>query len=264
MSVNEFIEKVADGTLKEIDIISFCSNYNKDIVELLAFDMWAYSVSLQEPKTSNKRKDEAVQQQKDKDDKLDYSALLREPSTPNNTRAIERIDEALQLMEKHFGFTLFSNPQSEQAPPEPQQQQTTDAQSLNTEPKQAPPEPQQESKGPTASTIPTINDTDKEKLVFGNALQKQYMTLNNGCYKWTLTKSLLAYMCGRLFCGDKIKEDDSDYSKEYKKGNTQMPAQEVKALFGGVDVASNRYSIKAPPRNFWKVDALFKNNGASR
>lgn len=136
--------------------------------------------------------------------------------------------------------------------------QTTDAQSLNPEPQQEQPEPEQ-----TASTIPTINDTDKEKLVFGNALQKQYMSLKNGCYKWTLTKSLLAYMCGRLYCGDKIKEDSSDYSQKYIKGNTQMPAKEVKALFG-VDVASNRYSIKAPPRNSWKVDELFKSNGASK
>ncbi|WP_279147804.1 hypothetical protein [Segatella bryantii] len=126
------------------------------------------------------------------------------------------------------------------------------------QPQQA--QPKQET---TASTIPTINDTDKEKSVFGKALQKQYMSLNNGSYKWTLTKSLLAYMCGRLYCGDRIKEDNSDYSQNYIKGNTQMPAQEVKALFG-VDVASNRYSLKTPPRNSWKVDELFKRNGASK
>lgn len=136
--------------------------------------------------------------------------------------------------------------------------QTTDAQSLNPEPQQA--QPKQET---TASTIPTINDTEKEKSVFEKALQKQYMSLNNGSYKWTLKKSLLAYMCGRLYCGDRIKEDNSDYRQIYIKGNTQMPAQEVKALFG-VDVASNRYSLKTPPRNSWKVDELFKRNGASK
>lgn len=128
------------------------------------------------------------------------------------------------------------------------------------------PEPQQEQTGTeqTASTIPTIKDTDKERFVFRNALQKQYMTLQSGCYKWCLNKTLLAYMCGRLYCGDRIKEDVIDYSKVYIKGKTQMPAQEVKALFGGVDVAANRYSIKAPPRNSWKVDELFERNGASK
>lgn len=124
------------------------------------------------------------------------------------------------------------------------------------------PEPQQ-NKQDIPQEIQTIHDTDKERLVFGNALQKQYMTLQNGCYKWILRKSLLAYMCGRLYCGDRIKEDDSDYSTEYIKGKNQMPAKEVKALFGD-DVASNRYSIRTPPRDSWKIDELFKKNGASK
>lgn len=133
---------------------------------------------------------------------------------------------------------------------EPQQGGNSHCKKNNLEP-----EFQQEHQEPTTSTIPTIKDTEKERNVFENALKKQYMTLNNGCYKWNLTKSLLAYMCGKLYCDDRIKEDD--YNLEYKKGKAQMPAQEVKKLFGGVDVASNRYSIKAPPRNSWKVDELF-------
>lgn len=170
-------------------------------------------------------------------------------------------------VDSYIGSMELAQKYIDALPKEPQRaqpEQTTDAQSLNPEPEQAAPEPQQEHQEATTSTIPTINDTDKEKFVFGNALQKQYMKLKNGCYIWTLTKSLLAYMCGRLYCGDRIKEDATDYSKEYVRGNTQMSAKEVKALFGGVDVASNRYSIKAPPRNSWKVDELFKNNGASK
>lgn len=123
-------------------------------------------------------------------------------------------------------------------------------------------EPQQ-NKQDIPQEIPTIYNTDKERLVFGNALEKQYMSLKDGKYKWTLTYRLLAYMCGRLYCGDRIKEDNSDYSQEYVKGKTRMPRQEVKALFE-VDVASNRYSLKAPPMNSWKVDDLFKSNGASK
>ena len=121
-------------------------------------------------------------------------------------------------------------------------------------------EPQQEQ--PDQPPIPTIKDSDKEKLVFGNALQKQYMSLTNGCYKWHLSKALLAYMCGRLYCGDRVKEVDNDHIK-YHKGYTQLPAKEVNRLFG-VKVASNRYSIKSTPRSYWKVDELFKDNGASK
>lgn len=127
------------------------------------------------------------------------------------------------------------------------------------EPETEEPQPEQ-----TNLTIPTIQNTDKERSVFYKALEKGYMVLIDKCYKWNLSKSLLAYMCGKLYCGDRIKEDDTDYSREYIKGNIQLPAQEVKELFGGVDVASNRYVIKEPPRNNWKIDELFTNKGASR
>ena len=46
------------------------------------------------------------------------------------------------------------------------------------------------------------------------------------------------------------------------KQETDLQTGEVKDLFG-VDVASNRYSLKSPPRNSWKVDELFKSNGAN-
>lgn len=144
-----------------------------------------------------------------------------------------------------------------------QSNQAADAKISNQEIEQAVNDPRKENKKQTASEIPTIRNTDKERLVFGNALKKQYMTLENGRYKWSESKSLLAYMCGRLYCDDRIKEDESDYSMKYVKGYSQMPAKEVKNLFG-IDVASNRYAINGPPRYSWKVDDLFKNNEASR
>ncbi len=124
------------------------------------------------------------------------------------------------------------------------------------------PEPQQAKESPQEqqpSKIPTIYDNEKERMVFGRALEKGYMKIVNGCYKWHKSKSLLAYMCGKLYCGDKVKEDD--YGDELQKGNNQMPASEVKRLFGA-DVASNRYSLKNPPRQYYLVDDLFK--GASK
>lgn len=164
-------------------------------------------------------------------------------------------DELSILMEH---YSELEEMEQNHLPCATQPEKSDDTKSLTPEPQQE--QPKLET---TATKIPTIKDTDKEKLVFGNALQKQYMSLNNGCYRWSLAKSLLAYMCGRLYCGDRIKEDDSSYNQVYIKGNTQMPAQEVKDLFG-VDVASNRYSLKSPPRNSWKVDELFKSNGANK
>ena len=75
--------------------------------------------------------------------------------------------------------------------PEPQQEQGNTLQE-----QQAAPEGNQE-----PQQILTINNTTKEKMVFGRALAKEYMELINGCYMWKKSKSLLAYMCGRLYCG---------------------------------------------------------------
>ena len=105
--------------------------------------------------------------------------------------------------------------------------------------------------------IPTIAKTDKEYIMFGEALRREYMYLENGCYHWNLTKSLLAYMCGYIYCGDRIKENEEDGNETYKKGSTQLPAQEVNALFSGVAVDASRNVIHLP-KNRWKINDLIK------
>lgn len=239
MTTKEFILGVADGELSKKDILDYAKEYFTTCSELdsLLIKMTAQTMNEPEIVFTGDRDGDGLEEIKD----ISRVSIVEKKQE-------DRLFEAMGIIEAYK--ENLEIPHREQA--------TTDAQSLN-------PEPQQELQRieQTASTILTINDTDKEKLVFGNALQKQYMSLDNGSYKWTLSKSLLAYLCGRLYCGDRIKEDESDYRTEYIKGRTQMPAQEVKALFG-VDVASNRYSIKTPPRNSWKVDELFKSNGASK
>lgn len=103
--------------------------------------------------------------------------------------------------------------------------------------------------------IPLLRGTQQEIDVFGKALQKGYMSLCNGGYKWTKSKRLLAYMCGRLYCGDRIREDDND-DIHYKKGRQQLPAKELKALFNE-NVGANRDVMTAPPRGHWIIDDLF-------
>ncbi len=111
--------------------------------------------------------------------------------------------------------------------------------------------------------IPTINGTNLERTVFGNALQMGYMSLENGCYQWKKSKALLAYMCGRLYCDDSVTGADSYHTGEYIKGCRQLPATAVKRLFG-VDVANNRCVMKQLPRGSWTVDELFKDKGANK
>ena len=133
----------------------------------------------------------------------------------------------------------------QQEQPEPQQ----------GEQEQQPQQGEQEQQNEKGKEIPTLKNTDKERLVFGNALMKQYMSLDKDKYKWHKPYNLLAYMCGRLYCGDRVIDID------LKKGYRQMPRTAVKELFSGIDVANNRYSMKEPPTDYWIIDDLFKDKG---
>ena len=106
--------------------------------------------------------------------------------------------------------------------------------------------------------IPTVHGLKDEFLVYSKAIEKGYMTLENGCYKWTLAKNLLAYMCGRLYCNDKIRDETNDYTQKYIKGKVRkMPQTELKKLFN-YDVADARHQIKnTPPQNSFYIDILF-------
>ena len=106
--------------------------------------------------------------------------------------------------------------------------------------------------------IITINNTDLEISVFGKAITKGYITLKpDGTYEWNKTNRLLAYMCGRLYCGDRVREDKNDYTTEYKKGRGTLPAKELKKLFGA-DVGKTRDNIDVPG-HYDIIDELFNN-----
>ena len=106
--------------------------------------------------------------------------------------------------------------------------------------------------------IITINNTDLEISVYNKAITKEYMTQKpDGTYKWNKTNRLLAYMCGRLYCGDRVREDKSDYTTKYKKGRGKLPAKELKKLFG-VDIGKTRDNIDVPG-HYDIIDELFNN-----
>ena len=60
--------------------------------------------------------------------------------------------------------------------------------------------------------MPKILDTDTARKVFAKAIEAGYITECGSFYKWNNSKVLLAYMCGRIYCGDK-----SNYSKIEEK-----------------------------------------------
>ena len=137
--------------------------------------------------------------------------------------------------------------------PEPQQGQITPE--GNEQAPDTTPEPPQ---------VPTIKNTDRERWVYGIALEKGYIRENGDGVSYSITetinKSAIAYMCGRLYCFDKVIGGYiSNIAHELPRG--------IKKLFGGTDIAQKRQSMiwKAkynekytPHDDYKKIDDIFK------
>ena len=46
---------------------------------------------------------------------------------------------------------------------------------------------------------------DKGKPYFENAINEGFLVVNGSNYQWKKSKVLLAYFCGKIYCGDSIK-----------------------------------------------------------
>ncbi len=51
--------------------------------------------------------------------------------------------------------------------------------------------------------LPERLDTELARKIFARAIDAGFMEENGAHYKWKLSKALLAYMCGRIYCGDR-------------------------------------------------------------
>ena len=116
--------------------------------------------------------------------------------------------------------------------------------------------------------LPTIYDDEetkqKEQRVFYKAIKNRWMELNKARkgYIWKKEKGYnhLAYMCGRLYCNDYVREDHNGNTIVKKGGRFGKGiAAKLKVIFGGVDVSNNRSQVigKKPPQDYRKIDILF-------
>lgn len=156
---------------------------------------------------------------------------------------------------------------------EPQQKPNKSAggELAGCEPK-TPPEPT--GKPIVKESLPTIYDDEEmknlEQHVFYNAItsKNKWMTLNadGKGYKWNKKKNLLAYLCGRLYWGDKVcldkvamkqSGDGYDIYKLDKSDDTLPEPGRLRSLFG-VDVSNNRSQLKEPPQRWQEIDKLFE------
>ena len=97
--------------------------------------------------------------------------------------------------------------------------------------------------------------------VFAKAIEAGYMSEKDSHYKWNDSKVLLAYMCGRIYCGDKPVYSDMDEKSFWKFGRLGVfPDTELSNLFEMPDLGQSRSNRKdlAVPAKSKEIDKFFE------
>ena len=97
--------------------------------------------------------------------------------------------------------------------------------------------------------------------VFAKAIEAGYMSEKDSHYKWNDSKVLLAYMCGRIYCGDKPVYSDTDEKSFWKFGRLGVfPDTELSNLFEMPDLGQSRSNRKdlAVPAKSKEIDKFFE------
>ena len=102
-------------------------------------------------------------------------------------------------------------------------------------------------------------DTPLARTVFSKAVEAGYMEEAGSHYSWKGTKVLLAYMCGRIYCGDVPEYSKHEQKSFWKFGNGLFPDVELNALFEQTGIGQSRQNRRdmAVPANAGEIDKLF-------
>lgn len=104
-------------------------------------------------------------------------------------------------------------------------------------------------------------DTELARKVFAKAIEAGYMKEDGTHYIWNESKVLLAYMCGRIYCGDKPTASNIDDREFWKFGRTAFfPDTELNNLFdvsGLGQSRSNRKDLPVPTKST-EIDKFFE------
>lgn len=104
-------------------------------------------------------------------------------------------------------------------------------------------------------------NTELAVKVFAKAKEAGYISEKGSHYKWNDSKVLLAYMCGRIYCGDKPVYSDTDEKSFWKFGRLGVyPDTELSNLFEMPDLGQSRSNRKdlAVPAKSKEIDKFFE------
>ena len=108
--------------------------------------------------------------------------------------------------------------------------------------------------------LPRALDTELARKIFSKAIEAGYMVENGSHYKWNESKVLLAYMCGRIYCGDKTNYSKLQDKGYWKFGGWFFPDTELNNLFdvsGLGQSRANRKDLQVPIKSI-EIDNFFE------
>lgn len=116
------------------------------------------------------------------------------------------------------------------------------------------------SKDNTVEDVEIIDDDiiDKGMPYFNLAIGAGLMKQTANGYEWTESQVLLAYFCGKIYCGDYVKVGKMDST--WKAGNEAFfPEKNLGKLFNRPNIGiSRRKQLEGtPPKGYQKIEQLF-------
>ena len=116
------------------------------------------------------------------------------------------------------------------------------------------------SKDNTVEDVEIIDDDiiDKGMPYFELAIEAGLMNQTANGYEWTESQVLLAYFCGKIYCGDYVKVGKMDST--WKAGNEAFfPEKALGKLFSRPNIGiSRRKQLEGtPPKGYQKIEQLF-------
>lgn len=124
-------------------------------------------------------------------------------------------------------------------------------------------------KGNEKMKLPELPDelnTDEAKKLFPKAVKAGLMQpLSNGSgYQWNRSNALLAYFCGKIYCGDTLKQEAITEEWKVKRGIGLLPEAALMSLFSNKEkqtiknLGQSRLQLDRPPIGYKDIDILFK------
>ena len=108
--------------------------------------------------------------------------------------------------------------------------------------------------------LPDKLNTPLARRIFKKAITDEFLEVQDGTLKWNKSVVLLAYVCGRIYCGDKsdFLKRKGKYVWRFGKGG-RFPDVALKLVFGidNLGGARRKYKNSSAPDGVEQVDKWF-------